>query len=175
MVYTLEADIKAPPHRVWEFVSDVGVPPRFSGELQRAEWRELTGPDESPAAGSIFEGFNKRGDNEWSLPQLVTTWEPGVEFAWSAGATSEADAPAATWRYTLEKIPGGTRLRHLVTLGPGPSGLTAAIDAMPDREAAIIAGRSDELKANMQATVEGIRDLAEAGRGPSTSSFPTLT
>lgn len=171
----VEVDIKAPPRRVWEFVSDIAVPPQFSQELQRAEWRSFTGPDDTPAAGSVFEGFNRRGDNEWSLPQLVTCWEPGVELAWSAGAASPDDPPAATWRYTLEKVPGGTRLRHLVTLGPGPSGLTAAIEAMPDREALIIERRCDELKPNMQAAVDGIRDLAESDQAPSDSSFPKFT
>lgn len=62
----------------------------------------------------------------------------------------------------LEPIPGGTRLRHLVTLGPGRSGLTWAIRNDPGAEATIIAGRQEALRASMQATVAGIKTLAEA-------------
>ena len=46
--------------------------------------------------------------------------------------------------------------------GRRPSGLTPAIQAMPDKEERIVARRLDEFRANMQATVEGIKELAEA-------------
>ena len=62
----------------------------------------------------------------------------------------------------------------MVTLGPGPSGLTRIIANKPDREAAIIAARQDELKTNMQATVDGMKALAEANRGSNQSDFPKL-
>jgi len=167
----VEADIKAPPHRVWEFVSDITVPARFSEEYQGGEWVTLTGPDETPEVGSVFDGTNRNGDREWTLPQHITTWEPGKELGWS---TSDPDNPAARWRYTLEKVPGGTRLRHLVTLGPGPSGLTAAIDARPDREHDILMGRVEGLRRNMQATVDGIAALAEDGGAKAPSGFPVF-
>ncbi len=44
-----------------------------------------------------------------------------------------------------------------MTLGPGPSGLTAAIKSMPDKEASIIAKRQREQAANMRRTLEGIK------------------
>jgi hypothetical protein len=49
-------------------------------------------------------------------------------------------------------------------MGPAPSGLTNAITAMPDTEERIIARRLQEHEANMRATVEGIKQLAEARR-----------
>ena len=49
-----------------------------------------------------------------------------------------------------------------MVLGPGTSGLTAAIEAMPDKESAIIANRQKGQAANMRRTIEGIRDLAES-------------
>ncbi len=51
--------------------------------------------------------------------------------------------------------------RQVVIIGSGPAGLTAAIAAMPDKEAAIIAHRQKGQATNMQRTIEGIRDLAE--------------
>ena len=49
-------------------------------------------------------------------------------------------------------------------MGPGSSGTTAAIKANPDKEARILRRRLDEVQANMQRTVEGIKELAEATR-----------
>ena len=49
-------------------------------------------------------------------------------------------------------------------MGPAPSGLTIAITAMPDKEERIVARRLEEYETNMRATVEGIKQLAEAQR-----------
>jgi hypothetical protein len=46
-------------------------------------------------------------------------------------------------------------------MGPAPSGLNIAIDAMPDKEEKIIARRLAEHQRNMAATLEGIKNLAE--------------
>jgi len=49
-----------------------------------------------------------------------------------------------------------------VRLGPGRSGLTPAIEAMPDKEARIVARRQSEHKANMQRVIAGIKAKSEA-------------
>jgi len=46
-------------------------------------------------------------------------------------------------------------------MGPAPSGLSIAIDAMPDKEERIVERRQAEHAANMQATVDGIKALVE--------------
>jgi hypothetical protein len=46
-------------------------------------------------------------------------------------------------------------------LGPAPSGLTQAIERMPDREERIIDRRLAEHRGNMEATLRGIKELAE--------------
>ena len=46
-------------------------------------------------------------------------------------------------------------------LGPGPSGLTPAIDAMPDKVALIMSRRQQEHLANMQRCVQGVKARAE--------------
>ena len=58
---------------------------------------------------------------------------------------------------------GGARPRLWFhsTMGPGPSGLTPAIEAQPDREDDIVANRLKDWAANMARTVEGIKGLAE--------------
>jgi hypothetical protein len=46
-------------------------------------------------------------------------------------------------------------------MGPAPSGLNIAIAAMPEKEERIIARRLEEFEANMTATLDGIKRLAE--------------
>jgi hypothetical protein len=47
-------------------------------------------------------------------------------------------------------------------LGPGRSGLSLAIDQMPDKEQKIVFVRLREFERNMTATLEHIKTLAEA-------------
>ena len=48
-------------------------------------------------------------------------------------------------------------------MGPGPSGLTARIAELPDREEDIIAALSAEHRRNMEATLAGLKTSAEQG------------
>ena len=81
-------------------------------------------------------------------------------FGWYVGPE---EMPAATWRFELEPADGGTRLRQWARMGPGPSGLTGAIEAQPDKEEKIVERRLEEWRTNMEATVAGIKRLAETG------------
>jgi hypothetical protein len=67
----------------------------------------------------------------------------------------------ATWRFELEPVGERTRLRMSARMGPGPSGLTPAIEARPDREDDIVERRLGEWRTNMTATVEGMKAIAE--------------
>ncbi len=152
---TAEVDVDAKPADIWPLVSDINLPARFSDEFQGAEWI-----DPMPAVGATFKGRNRREDlGEWEVTCTLVDYEPEQVFAWHAG---DPDSPAAQWRFEVEPLLGGSRLRFSMVLGPGASGLTAVIEAMPDKEAAIIANRQKGQAANMRRTIEGIRDLAEA-------------
>ena len=72
------------------------------------------------------------------------------------------DADPASWRFTLTPEGSGTRLAQWMRVGPARSGINLAIDAMPDKEGAILRRRMAELRANMEATVRGVKQLAEA-------------
>ena len=64
----------------------------------------------------------------------------------------------------IEMMPareGGTLLRQWVRMGQGRSGLSFAIEQMPDREQRIVFVRLRELAANMGATLDAIKRLAE--------------
>jgi hypothetical protein len=146
----VEVHVDAPPAAVWAVASDITVPPRFSEELQEARWlddRSFRGRNHHPAIG------------EWETTSYVVASEPERRFAWAVGSVEQ---PAASWSFELVPCPGGgTTLRQRCHLGPGPSGLTPALEAMPDKEERIIARRLDEHRANMQRTLEGIKALAE--------------
>ncbi|MGI9615251.1 MAG: nitroreductase family protein, partial [Acidimicrobiales bacterium] len=148
----VEADIKAPAATVWPFVTDISFGADHSAEFTGARWAE--GSD-GPALGAQFIGSNTHeAIGDWEVPCFVDRYEPDRSFGW---VTSDPDNPGAQWRFELQQIAGATRLRYRVIIGPGPSGTTAAIERMPDKEARIIARRVGELRNNMQAVVDAIK------------------
>lgn len=150
--------IDAPPERVWTLVSDVEAMPDMSTELQRIEW---SGGATGPALGAAFVGHNRHPQvGDWSAPARIVEWDEPAAFGWEVGRAGD---PAAYWRFVLEPADGGTRLRQWVRLGPGPSGLTPAIVAMPDKEQKIVHGRLCEFERNMTATLAAIKQRVEAG------------
>ena len=152
-------DIAAPPERVWELISDVTLLPRFSTELQHAQWAE--GFD-APALGAQFLGTNRhRAIGEWTTTSHIVEFEPPRVFGWAVG---DPEMCAATWQFEADPIPQGTRLRYTAKLGPGRSGVTMLIEREPHRADEIVARRLVQWEAGMRATVAGIRELAEGGR-----------
>jgi len=151
--------IDAPVERVWPLLCDINVPGAFSEEFQRAEWI-----DDGPALGATFRGYNRhRVVGEWSAVCTVTALDRPRTFEWTVG---DVDFKAARWRFDLEPDgPEGSVLRFRSEIGPAPSGLTPAIERMPDREEDIVAKRMGEHNANMVRTIEGIKALAEGREG----------
>ncbi|MER6123222.1 hypothetical protein ABT173_11185 [Streptomyces sp. NPDC001795] len=80
----------------------------------------------------------------------------------------------ATWRFELEPERTGTRLRQVAQIGPGRSGLSLVIERMPEREEKIVANRLAELRTNMEATLHGIKALAEQLGQARVSSGPLV-
>lgn len=148
--------VDAPPAKVWELVCDIDLPSRFSEEFQGAEW--LDGAE--PALGSRFRGRNRlEAMGEWQTTSTIVAFEPESVFEWAVG---DPDDPSASWRFELAPEGSGTRLKQWTRMGPGPSGLTMAIERMPDKEERIIERRCQHHRENMARTLEGIKALAEA-------------
>jgi hypothetical protein len=147
--------IDAPVEAVWDLVTDINLPSQFQEEFVEAEWL-----DKGPALGARFVGRNQRGDRKWETTSWVVTYEPLTAFGW---AVSDKDNPGATWTYTLDCDGDVTIVRYHRILGPGPSGLTAIIERYPEREEEFIAARDEEQRQNMQAVLDGIKNLAEDG------------
>ena len=141
----VDIHIEAGPDRVWPLITDINLPARFSTEFQ----------------GARFAGRNRhQATGEWETTCTVTACEAGRVFAWAVG---DPAFPSASWSFELEPDGRGSRLRQRAQMGPAPSGLTPAIEAMPDKEERIVARRMGEFEANMLATLEGIKALAEGG------------
>src|ERR1700754_4343389 len=148
--------IDASPRRVWEVVSDIQLMPTMSNELQSIEW--LDGATE-PAVGARFVGRSSHDSlGEWETASEVIECESERVLAWAVG---DAANPTATWRFRLAPQGGGTELSQWVQMGPAPSGLSIAIESMPDKEQKIVFVRMREFEKNMTFTLEQIKKLAE--------------
>lgn len=152
----VEVDVAAPAADIWPLVVDIDLPRRFSREFQGAEWIDgATGP----APGARFRGRNRHpAIGEWTTTCTVVACDPPRHFAW---AVEDPDDPVAVWHFELTPHGATTGVRMWARMGPGPSGLTPAIEARPDKEERIVERRLEEWRSNMVATLEGIRDLAE--------------
>lgn len=149
------AIIAAPPAVVWEIVSDIDVPARFSTELQATQW--LDG-DDGPRVGARFVGRNRHpAAGEWETTCTIVTCVPGRELGW---VVDDPELPGAQWRFTLEPVAGGTRLTQWMRIGPGRSGINDPIERMPDKESKILHRRLAEHRENMERNLAGIAELA---------------
>jgi uncharacterized protein YndB with AHSA1/START domain len=148
--------IDASPRRVWELVSDIQLMPTMSQELQSIEW--LDGATE-PAVGARFVGRSKHEAlGEWATTSQVIECEPERVLAW---AVEDPANPTAIWRFRLEPKDGGTELSQWMQMGPARSGLSFAIDRMPEKEQKIVFVRMREFEQNMEFTLEQIKKLAQ--------------
>ncbi|MFJ9742021.1 SRPBCC family protein [Streptomyces sp. NPDC101166] len=161
----VEADVP----RVWELVTDIRLPALLSPELQRVAW--LDGA-EGPSVGACFEGYNYHQQlGEWRTVSRVVELDEQRVFAWVVTdvdgrygePTLDPAKSMASWCYELEAEGGGTQLRQSALIGPGRSGVTLALERWPNRMEEIITFRKKELRAGMEATLRGIKALAESG------------
>ncbi|OBB91357.1 cyclase [Mycobacterium sp. 852002-40037_SCH5390672] len=157
---TVEAStwIAADPDRVWSLVSDIELMPAFSSELKDVEWAEGSA---GPRVGARFVGHNEHDAfGQWSTTSQIVACDQPHEFTWAVG---EPDNPAAMWRFRLAPRDGGTVLNYWMQMGPGRSGLSVAIESMPDKEQKIVFVRLREFEGAIEKTLAAIKRLAEQG------------
>ena len=151
----VEVVVHAPLERVWALVTDIELPARFSSEFRGAEWI-----DDGPAVDARFRGRNEHAAiGTWETTCVVTRCEP------PAGVRVGGRRRRRRVGGVALRARAGRRRRAVCGSGAAsvrrPSGLTPAILAMPDKEERIVARRLEEFRANMQATLDGIKQLAE--------------
>jgi uncharacterized protein YndB with AHSA1/START domain len=154
----VETYIEAPPEQVWALVSDIVLMAGLSTELQEVEWLDgVTGP----AVGHRFLGRNaNRHLGRWETVSTIIECDHPRRFAWAVGEPGHP--PWATWRFTLRPERTGTVLEQWAQIGPGRSGLSLAIDAMPDKEQKIVFVRLREFESGFTHNLAAIKELAEA-------------
>lgn len=156
---TVEAStwIDADPARVWSLVSDIAD----AHAEQRAAGRGVGRGADAPRVGARFVGHNQNeAFGQWSSTSQIVACDEPREFAWAVG---EPERPAAAWRFRLTPRDGGTDLSYWMQMGPGRSGLSVAIEAMPDKEQKIVFVRLREIEAAIDKTLATIKRLAEHG------------
>ncbi len=154
----VQAYIEAPPERVWPLVSDINLMARLSAELQEVAW---LGGVTGPAVGHRFLGRNaNKYRGEWETVSTIVEYDEPRRFAWAVGNPGHY---WATWRFTLEPDGPGTLAEQWAQLGPGRSGLSLAIDAMPDKEQKIVFVRLREWETGFKHNLAAIKELAETG------------
>jgi uncharacterized protein YndB with AHSA1/START domain len=153
----VETFIQAPPAAVWRLISDITLMPSTSPELQRIEWCDGAG---GAAVGATFVGHMEHpAIGNWHVTSHIIECDPPSAFAW---AVHDPADPAAVWRFTVHPEGSGTRLRESAQLGPGPSGLTEAIERWPDKEQKIVFNRLREFETNMTATLAEFKRRLES-------------
>ncbi|NUU25096.1 MAG: SRPBCC family protein [Streptomycetaceae bacterium] len=154
----VETYVEAPCERVWALVSDIHLMAELSDELVAVDWLDgATGP----AVGRRFAGRSRhQAFGAWETTSHVVECEPGRRFAW---AVQDPEHPTATWRFTLTPDGTGTRLEQWMRMGPGRSGLSVAIERMPDKEQKIVFVRLRELEAAITVNLAAIKTRAENG------------
>ena len=142
-VLTVERIIPAPPEAIFDLLADPTAHARIdgSGSVQRVR-------GEAPARlslGATF-GLSMRIGVPYTMRNEVTEFEEGRRIAWSARATGPLGRFTAgrTWRYELEPVEGGTRVREswdlttdkqraLLKLGPIPERTRQGMEATLER------------------------------------------
>lgn len=153
----VEERVIGDPARIWELVTDIDLPARFSEELQSVEWLDGASGVE---VGNRFRGHNQNAHlGEWSTQCTVVEVVPGSRWVWTVNA---GDDLMATWGFEVDPGREAVTVRQWARMGPDPSGLNIAIDAMPDKEGRIISGRMAEWRKNMAANLAGIKAIIEA-------------
>lgn len=140
----------------WRLVSDISLPTHCSSELTSVEWLDgATGLE----VGARFRGRNKHEAlGEWATTCEIVEVEDGRRWVYDVVGP---EGVFATWAFEVEPTSDGVLIRQWGRMGPGPSGLTLAITAHPDREARIVSSRLAEWRQNMQANLEWVRSQAE--------------
>lgn len=98
--------LPASPEAVYALVSDLPRMGEFSNENTGGSWvKGATGP----AVGARFKGTNAKGKKKWTTDVVVTTADPGKEFAFDVTA---AGMKVAGWGFAIEPAEGGAKVTH---------------------------------------------------------------
>src|SRR5438105_3782836 len=110
-VLSVERVIAAPPEAIFALVADAGKHPLIDGSGTVKEVKE--GAPERLSLGSKF-GMSMKVGIKYSMVSEVIEFEDDRRIAWQSKPTGLGGrlAGGRIWRYELEPVEGGTRVRE---------------------------------------------------------------
>ncbi len=153
---TVEVSTRLPcsSERAWDLVTDIELPTRTDGELQKAHWLDGAA---GVAVGARFRGYNMNPQmGEWHTEPEVAEVEEGRRWVWRIGP---ADAPVTLWGFEVDADGDGAVVRQWAKAGSGHSPLSDLIAQRPGREGAILAQRMAAWRAGMTANMTLLEEL----------------
>jgi Polyketide cyclase / dehydrase and lipid transport len=142
---TAATEVRASAERIYAVVSDVTRIPEWSPETARVEW----------LAPDCFRAWNRRRLGRWRNDAKVVGAEPGQRFSFVVQAMG---GDWAQWTYLMEPGSAGTtRLTETCRMCvPLP-----IVAVMFERFFLFVWDRRADLRANLQLSVDRIRDIIE--------------
>ena len=112
--------IAADPQRVWELVTDVTMPAKFSAELTAVEWIH----GDTVAVGNRFRGHNSNpARGQWTTESLVVEVEEGRRWVWDV----QGDGVGLAERIYERGPELITRAYELIASCPCPGGCPSCV------------------------------------------------
>lgn len=140
--------IAAPPHVVYELITDIPRIGERSPECYRGEW--LDGATRAEV-GARFKGHNRIGPIKWATTCVVTTADAGREFAFTV--LSGKGKEETRWRYTISDRQGVTSVTESYEFVWCPWAARVAEMPFP---------RDRQLRRGLRATLAALKTAAEA-------------
>lgn len=150
---TTQIHVEAPPDEVYAIVADVTRTPQWSPEVVKARW---VGGATGPAVGARFKGTNRSRLARWKRTCEVLTAEPGREFTFRT-RYDLLNRESTVWRYTFERINGGTRVTESYDADRLPTRFIRTVTWL-------FGDRPDDMTPHMRTSLERIKELAEQKR-----------
>jgi uncharacterized protein YndB with AHSA1/START domain len=149
-------DISAPPHVVWDLVTDVRRHPEFAGPKSITKVVEFDGPLE---VGSRWVAHERFGPQKFDAPSEITAVEEGRRLEWVSFPpmkdANRGKGGRVLWGYELSPSGEGTRLEHHMTVTEPRKGV-AMLKAMYK-----VFGLPAKQVAGGRTTLENIKRAAE--------------
>jgi uncharacterized protein YndB with AHSA1/START domain len=142
--------VDAPPERVYALVADIPRMGEWSPECVRCVWK---GGATGAAVGARFKGTNRIGWRRWSTKGEVVTAEPDRALAFDVFSFG---LPVARWIYRIEPDGAGSVVTESWEDKRG------GVIHVLGRLATGVAERDEHNRNGMQATLERIKQTAEA-------------
>lgn len=141
--------IAAPPQQVWERVSDVRRMPEWSPHVVSSRLRA----DHDLGLGAQFTNLNRIGELEWTTHGEIVRFDPPREIAFRIAENW------VIWSFTVEAVPGGTRLTQRRQT---PDGISDYSLDLTDRHLGGQAAFTELLRDGMRKTLDRIKAAAES-------------